>query len=250
MTATQMGYEFDVGYDRIANFDAPGYTSKEKSTFLTEAQEQLVLEILEGNSYLDKHKRVLDVLKTNEEVLAAAMAAGPYPNSFWADLPTSPYCIRLVNERATLTPSASHFYTGQVFTDVKVKPIDDDYYHANKNNPHKKPSHKLVWSLSYGEDDSGWKGKQVYIVEANQVLTSVQMHFYRKPAPIIIGDSDYTGDTTAIDGEDWADYDGPTDLDCELNQILHREIVDRAIKLAFAALQEEKGFQLSSAMEK
>ena len=33
MTAEQMKYEFDVGYDRITNFDAPGYEPKEISTF-------------------------------------------------------------------------------------------------------------------------------------------------------------------------------------------------------------------------
>ena len=35
MTATEMGYAFDVGYDKIANFDLPGYEPQEKSTFLT-----------------------------------------------------------------------------------------------------------------------------------------------------------------------------------------------------------------------
>ena len=31
MTAAQMKYEFEVGYDRITNFDAPGYNEKEIS---------------------------------------------------------------------------------------------------------------------------------------------------------------------------------------------------------------------------
>ena len=172
MTATEMGYEFDVGYDKITNFDAPGYEPKEKSTFLTKAQEELVLDIQRGSSYSEMNKRVLDILKTKVEILAAAMSAGPYTNSFWATLPTTAFSV--VNERATLTPSASHFFTGQVFTDVRVNTIDYDYYHLNVKNPHKKPSHELVWRLDYGEDDSGWKSKVAYVIEAHFLRRSGQ----------------------------------------------------------------------------
>lgn len=242
-----MGYEFDVSYDKIANFDNPGYEPKEKSTFLTKAQEELVLDMQKQNPYSEMNKRVLDVLKTSAEILAAAMGAGPYENSFWADLPTSAFGI--VNERATLTPSANHFYYGQVLTGVRVKPIDDDYYHLNIENPHKKPTHKLVWRLDYGQDDSGWISKVVYVVEPDEVLTSVQVHFYRKPAPIIIQDASYIAGDGSIDGVALTGFTA-ADQDCELNKITHREIVDRAVKLAYAALQDEKGFQLSSAKER
>ena len=74
MTATEMSYEFDVGYDKITNFDAPGYEPKEKSTFLTKAQEEFVLDIQARSSYAEMHKRAIDVLKTNATILAAAMS--------------------------------------------------------------------------------------------------------------------------------------------------------------------------------
>ena len=256
MTSTEMGYEFDVGYDKITNFDAPGYELKEKSTFLTQAQEELVLELQGTSSYSEMNKRILDVLKTSAVVLAAAMTEGvgnidgAYPNSWYVPLPdvvsdqvTSAF--KIINERATLTPTTSHFFTSQVFTDVRVKPIDDDYYHMNIKNPHKKPSHELIWRMDYGQLNTTptpdtWAHTLVYIIEANQVLTNVQIHYYRKPIPIIIGSSD--GGT--IDG-----VVVTTDIDCELNKIIHREIVDRAVKLAYAALQDEKGFQLSSLKE-
>lgn len=241
MTATEMGYEFDVGWDKIANFDLPGYEPQEKSTFLTQAQGELVLDILNVNSYQEFNKRVLDRLKTFAEILAAAMDTGPYTNSRWATLPAS--AIRVNNERAVLTPTASHFFTGQTFSDVRVKPIDDDYYHLNIKNPHKKPTHELVWRLDYG--DSG-TSKLVYVIEENQVLTSVQVHYYTKPAPIIIEDSGYTTET--IEGVALSGFTA-ADQSCILNDIIHREIVDRAVKLGYAALQDEKGFQISSAKE-
>jgi hypothetical protein len=246
MTATEMAFEFDVSYDFITNFDAPGVEPKEKSTFLTKAQEELVQDVRKASSSNENFKRVLDILKTKTEILAAAMSAGPYTNSFWADLPTT--AIGIVNERATLTPTTDHFYTGQVFTDVRVKPIDDDYYHLNIKNPHKKPTFELVWRLDYGEDDEGWKQKVAYVIEPNQVLTSVQIHYYRKPAPIIVKDAGYVAGDGSIDGVALLAFTA-TDQDCELNKISHREIVDRAVKLAYAALQDEKGFQISSAKE-
>lgn len=252
MTSTEMGYEFDVGYDKITNFDAPGYTSKEKSTFLTQAQEELVLKILNDNSYNEFNKRVLDRLKTSDEILAADMDVGPYTNSRWATLPgvTGPPirpAIKVINETAVLTPTISHFYTGQTFSDVRVKPVDDDYYHMNINNPHKKPSYGLVWRMDYGD---GGTSKLVYIIEANQVLTSVNIHYYIQPSPIVIPDSDYgAGDT--IDGVDLnvVLYQSGVGSPSILNKITHREIVDRAVKLAYAALQDEKGFQFSSLKE-
>jgi len=248
-----MGYEFDVGYDKITNFDNPGYELKEKSTFLTKAQEELVLELQGTSSYSEMNKRLLDVLKTSAVVLAAAMTEGDgnidgaYDNSWYVPLPDvvsdqATRAFKVLNERATLTPTSSHFYTTQVFTNVRVKPVDDDYYHMNINNPHKKPDHELVWRMDYGQLDISatpdtWTPTLVYVVEDNQVLTSVQIHYYRKPVPIIIGSAD--GGT--IDG-----VVVTTDIDCELNEIVHRKIVDRAVKLAYKALQDEKGVQLSS----
>jgi len=102
--------------------------------------------------------------------------------------------------------------------------------------------------LDYAEDDSGFKRKHVYVIEAEQTLNTAYIHYYRKPEPIIVQDSTYVAGDGAIDGEDFSDYTA-TELPSELDSMVHRAIVERAVKLAFAALQDEKGFQLSSAKE-
>lgn len=244
MTATEMGYEFDVGYDYITNLEAPGVEPREKSVFLTKAQEELVRDIIRGNAFKEANKRFIDILKTFGD--KETFTAGPYNNSFWADLPTGTFAI--INETATLTPTANHFYFGQTLEEVDVIPIDDDYYNVNKKNPHKKPNHNRIWRLDYGELDTGaWKSKVAYVVEENTTLTKVRLHYYRKPNPIIIQDSNYISSETIEEAS--LDSYTDTDLSCELNPITHREIVDRAVKLAYAALQDEKGFQISSAKE-
>lgn len=251
MTATEMGYEFDVGYDRITNFDAPGYVPKEKSVFLTKAQEELVLDIYEGNAFKEKGKRILDRLKTSTEITSGFMSNGPYTNSRGAFLPevTGPPVrepIGVINEVAILTTNASHFYASTVFNDVRVKPVDDDYYHLNINNPYKKPSHKQIWRIDYG---SANRSKLVYILEENTTLTTIRIFYYIKPTPIIIHDANYVASDGTIDGVDLNASHTVDDLDCILNKIVHREIVNRAVKLGFAALQDEKGFQISSMQE-
>ncbi len=82
MTAEQMKYEFDVGYDKITNFDAPGYVPKEISTFLTRAQESIVYEILESSAYDEKNKKSISMLR---QVLPMVnFTTGNYPNGYLA----------------------------------------------------------------------------------------------------------------------------------------------------------------------
>ena len=54
MTSAEMQEEFLILYDKITNFDAPGYEDDEISRFLTKAQERLVLHIMNplGNKYV------------------------------------------------------------------------------------------------------------------------------------------------------------------------------------------------------
>ena len=87
MTAEQMKYEFDVGYDRITNFDAPGYVPKEISTFLTRAQEQLVYDVLESSAYDEKNKKAMSRLR--QVFPLSTFAAGNYPNGYLSTLQVS-----------------------------------------------------------------------------------------------------------------------------------------------------------------
>ena len=50
MTAAQMAYEFQVGFDNITNLSAEGYNEREISTLLTKAQEQLFYIIINPES--------------------------------------------------------------------------------------------------------------------------------------------------------------------------------------------------------
>lgn len=238
-----MKYEFEVGYDRITNFDAPGYTNKEISTFLTKAQEEFTLDLIRnGDFYKEDFKKSLNMLKSYTEI-TTNINSGNYPNSYTVNLPID--TMHVHNDRLNITTTSNHFYPSTSINDVEVKPVDDDYYHANKLNPFKKPSINLAWRL----DDSYQTNKRhIYVIEPNITISKVCLHYYKKPAPIIVVDAGYIAGDGTIDGLSWTSYTAAS-LDCALDPITHREIVDRAVKLAYAAVQDQTGFQISAAQE-
>ncbi|MCK5643514.1 MAG: hypothetical protein KAJ19_22075 [Gammaproteobacteria bacterium] len=328
MTAEQMKYEFDVGYDKITNFDAPGYEPREISTFLTRAQESLVYEILNSSAFDEKNKKALSRLR--QVIPLTTFSAGNYPNGFRTPLqvsvggtdllfvvagntildtqgrfitagfrvgdqilvtnahtanndglhriktvhPTGAYIelfttigtdeigdanttitvdpiLRVRNERSDIALGTTNFYydriSGNAITDVEVDPIDDDFYSANKENPYKKSSIKKIWRID-GADET--HKEHEYITDGTFTLTTVHLHIDRKPRAIVVPETTavpYDAADGYIDGIYFLDFN--TGLDCALDRSIHREIVEKAVKLAYAALQDEKGFQISTVQE-
>lgn len=244
MTAQQMKYEFEVGYDSITNFEAPGYKEKEISTFLTKAQEELVLDLYRnGNHYKEEFKKSLTMLKTVQTAIANINPGTDYPSSFTVELNTD--VLAVYNESVNLLTEATHFYPSTSITDVEVDPVDDDFYHANKNNPFKCPTLERVWRL---DDSTGSLKRHIYITQLLTAVVKAVIHYYKKPSPIIIAYSGYVAGDGAVDGINFSAHT-VNSLDCALDPLVHRQIVDRAIKLAYAAIQDEKGFQISTIQE-
>lgn len=333
MTAEQMKYEFDVGYDRITNFDAPGYEPKEISTFLTRAQEELVYELMDASANKEKNRKSLALLA--RLIMKSDFSTGTYPNGF---LTTLELCFRggtgtdlsltgnnildsegrlnqfrvgdLINvtgssdsnnngiytitaiesdgseltiketfastdtgtpgltvctalpvlkvndERIDIELLGTNFYYGKiepvdpqadplvyVIPNIEVDPIDYDFYSANKDNPYKRPEIDKVWRLEY--TDGNFKQHE-YITDGTFNPETVYLHVFMKPRPIIVP-SQYIEDDKDIDGIPFEQF--PDGLDCQLDQIIHREIVDRGVKLAFAAIQDQVGYQISTVQE-
>ncbi len=238
-----MKYEFEVGYDFITNFQAPGLNNKEISTFLTKAQEEILFDLYRNSDhYTEEFKKSLSKLKTVQTITGVSITAGTdYPSSYVVNLASDVFVVH--NESVDLLTASNHFYVSKTVTDVAVKPIDDDYYHANKQNPFKCPNLERVWRL----DDGVLQGKRhIYIVEPLTSITKVVVHYYKKPVPIIIADSSYTSNDGSIDGMNWSSYTA-SPSNCELDPIVHRQIIDKAVQLAFIAVKDQLGLQMSTA---
>jgi hypothetical protein len=222
MTSVEMENEFLIHYDKITNFDAPGYESDEISRFLTQAQERLILHIVNprGNKYVtgievtEKRRKDLSELHRDGIGVISANQTGSKADGTFFDLPTD--FLYTLQEEATIS-STSPCYDGD--TGVEVKPITHDLYIKNRKNPHKKPYGELIWRMDFSRDTIGTGPKRhELITDAATTVTTYSFRYLRRPQPII-------SDTSIIEG-----LAGP--LDCELDTIMHRAIIDEAVAIA------------------
>lgn len=212
MTLNDFKLEFFILYDKVANFAAPGYLDDEVSIFLTKAQERIILSLYseDGNKYKEgfeetekRRKQLQQLVIPNVTLSLSANQTGA--EGFAYDLPSD--CLLIIKEKAKISGCAccNNEYK-------RIKPITHDEIESNRDNPFKKPSEKLLWRLDIGSS------RHDIIPKEGTTVTEYTISYIKKPRPIIL-------DNSIIDG-----FTGP--LDCELNNIIHRQIIDEAVKIA------------------
>lgn len=246
LTAAEMQYEAKLIYESIVSGDAPGYTPREWSELLTQAQEFEIKEIIEnGFDKNEMNRKSIDRLIKHAD-LSTIVAGNLGSNSYRVDLEEDYYHV--VNKYANLTESTQDR--------IKVVPMSHQAYKSNINNPFRKPfiddnnNEGEVWELVYN-DDSG--DRQIEIITPDgYVLANIYLDYLKDPRPIIIASDTYsaTPDIASIEGEDLADHriaDGP--WNCELSSIVQRKIVQRAANLAAAYTRDRIGYQMQKTEE-
>lgn len=229
MTSQEMEQEFLILYDKVTNFDAPGYEPLEISIFLTKAQERIVLDYLRpsGNKYDEgfeetemRRKELQELVKGTTIMVPSTDQTNVLPNGTFFDLPID--CLFVISEEIT-TASTNPCKNG---VRLMIKPTTHDEYAINKRNPFKKPSvYRYAWRLDYGT------GKHEIITDGNYTPAEYHLRYIKRLQPIITG-------TDTVDGAI-----GP--LDCELNSILHKRIIDEAVKIATGVTDPER-YQIKS----
>jgi len=213
LPAPQMWYEAKVMYEAIASADAPGYTPRQWSLLLTQAQENIVMETLRlGFDFDELRRRVVHSLITTEEIEEEGIEEYKYPNSYSVELEDNYFHI--VKDTANFS--------------VKVKPVSYDFYHANIDNPFESPYEKEYWRLI-------GKGS-VIIVTDGSALENYDITYISRPEPIIVKD---LPEQSAIEGK----YEINN---CKLDHTIHRQIVAEAAKLAHAYTNNQLGYQIQS----
>ena len=228
-----MGYEemsdqFDVAYNNITSNQAAGLTEYEKSVFLTKAQDEIIKNYFTANSkgnnigqgFDDSAKRQADfsiLMKTG----ACQAASGT---------------ISKIDDRSTV-----YTYPNDVFIVVnesvkvgnavkQVIPLRYDEYTRLMSKPFKRPLKNQVWRLinsgSMSADSAESKGTATKYVEliagVGETVSSYSVRYVRVPAPIIVANLD----GLTIDGK------GTKSNKCELDPILHEDVLQRAVELA------------------
>ena len=225
MTTQEFSSEFDVLYNNIMSNAAPGLDEYEKSVFLTKAQSEILKNYFnpKGNKYQegfdDSAKRQIDF----SSLVRVAKPTIISPDSSYikmddrSELYTIPTDILfIVNETAKLTSGSNSRY-------LSIVPISFEEYNRLMSKPYKCPLKNQGWRLLQYSN----KGVAEVIVVGG-TLSEYKIRYIKRPKPIILANLDETYSNVSIDGE-------TSVSECELDPILHPEILQRAVELAKAA---------------
>lgn len=215
MTTQEFSNEFDILYNNIMSNSAPGLNEYEKSIFLTQAQEALVLDIYRGkfdeNSF-ESTEEVSDYINTlvrQSKITDTVEGNGISTNSVFYQLPNDIWFITY--ESVILRDNNLDCKNGQ---EVIVKPITQDEYYSISKNPFRGANDRRVLRLL---SDNKAELISKYRIE------SYLIRYLSKPEPIILDNLSTYGVT--INGKSKI-------TECKLNPAVHRILLNRAVQLA------------------
>lgn len=218
MNVVEFSNSFDILYNNIMSNAAPGINEYEKSVLLTKAQDEILKNYFnpQGNKYQEgfdgSAKRQIDF----SGLISVADCTSQSGAGF--DLRAKIYrmpedVFLIINE--TLTTN----------TGVKqVVPISFDEYSRLMSKPYKEPLKYQAWRLV--TEGSGNENVIVEVIpHSGETVSKYTVRYVRRPKPIVLVDlaSEY-GDVS-INGVS-------TISECELNPLIHEEILQRAVEFA------------------
>ena len=214
---------FDVLYNNITSNQAPGLNAYEKSVFLTKGQDEILKNYFnpksKGNTTQDgfdgSAKRQVDFsMLTSVETKSSGFENPLFDtreNTKSVDLPSK--LMFAINEVVEVTRD-----TKKVI--LQVIPIKFDEYSRLMCKPYKRPLKYQAWRLT----NNNTSNKADIVIGPSDTLTKYTIRYVRRPNPIIVSDLD----GLTIEGKSTASK-------CELDPILHEEILQRAVELAKVA---------------
>lgn len=223
--------EFSDGFSTLLNSFGitPNITLNEyeKSTFLTNAQEQLIIDIYSGRNVIygksfeqtEEIRRYLsNLVETYETSTKVTGKLGLSQDSVFFEIPQDTWFITY--EVAFLKDSRLGCLDG---IEASVVPLPQDDLYRAKDNPFRGPSKDRVLRLDIKSDLAELISK--YNVD------KYLMRYISQPTPIILVD---LPDGLSINGVS-------TESECELNPVVHRAILERAVQLAIISKTQLTG---------
>lgn len=137
--------------------------------------------------------------------------------------------IMTLNEKAGVRRKYSDTRTEKLT--LNVVPINYQEYHRILSKPYKYPLKNQAWRLLSSAKFENSEGEASFdkfaevVVGPNDALWSYNIRYIKRPRAIILGP---LGDGVTIEGSN-------SNQECELDPILHPEILQRAVELAKAA---------------
>lgn len=212
---------------------APGLDEYEKSVFLTKAQDEIVKAYFnpKGNKFLEgfdgNEQRQIDfsmLMKTSTvTTFSASVFDGRTDGVKAITIPSD--VLSFVNERLEVTRDGKT-------ERLAVIPISYTEYTLKMSKPYKRPLHYQAWRLI--DNTSGTTRTADLIAGQNDILTKYTARYVKKPRAIRL----ISFEGVTLDG-------GYTAQECELDPILHEDILQRAVELAKAAYTGDLSSQIA-----
>lgn len=230
MTVQEFSDQFDTlvaSYRRFKDFDSQetldsvDFNEYEKSVFLSKAQEDIVKELYSGKytqesfESTEERRRELETLvvqktyQDEDKQESDTLQDSKYIHTVF-NLPDK--CLYIVYEQ--VSQSTDNTCLNNLIADV-VPTTHDEYWRV-RNNPFKGPSNKRVLRLDNKES-------QVELVSKNNIGTYI-IRYIKRPDPIVLVNLQ----DESIDGVNIAQT-------CKLPEFIHRNILERAVRLALAS---------------
>ena len=224
MTCEEFSNEFDTLLNSYSNIEVFGKTPStieldeyEKSVFLTNAQEEIVIDLYNGkNPFRDSFEKTEEIRRYLSDLIRTYTTStkekgyiGLSNKSVFFKLPDDLWFITY--ESVNLKDTELGCIDGE---GILVIPITQDEYHRIKRNPFRGSNERRALRLDLSE-------KVVEIVSKYNIDTYL-VRYLARPRPIILSK---LPDNLSINGVN-------DKTECELNPVIHRAILERAVKLA------------------
>lgn len=228
MTTQEFSNEFDVLYNNIMSNQAPGLDEYEKSVFLTKAQ----LEILKnyfnpkGNKYgqgFDENaKRQIDF----STLITVAKPSQYTPTENYVKFDDRSQLYKMPQDILLMLNETGINTVDEVKRLISIIPMNYEEYARLMSKPWKQPLKNQGWRLF--QSTSGVDFISEVIIKYGSTLTDYKIRYVKRPKPIILANLADEYSNVSIEGIN-------TITECELDPILHPEILQRAVELAKSA---------------
>lgn len=220
MTNQEFSNEFDVLYNNIMSNQAPGLDEYEKSVFLTKAQDEVIKNYFnpKGNKYQEgfdgNEKRQIDFSMITKSTSYSTFLDATVDNRTNSkSVSISEDIMMIINEFVDVTRDG-------ISIRLTVVPLNYREYARLMSKPFKRPLKFQAWRIL----DNASTNKAELVVGPNDLITEYTIRYIKRPRAIVL---------TELEG---VTLDGQTsEQTCELDPILHQEILQRAVELAKAA---------------
>lgn len=255
MTNSEFSNEFDVLYNNITSNQAPGINEYEKSVFLTKAQDEIVKSYF--NPKLNKSQEGFDGSEIRQIDFSSIIRTANFTPAMDGHASVRPELdsratvfnltevksstdstrvplkiMMIINEFVRISRSSGSTSISDKM--IPVIPIEYREYARLMAKPFTYPLHNQAWRIKANNAEDS---THIEILANNiDIIHQYTIRYIRKPRAIIL--QNLGNDVTMDDGE-------TNEQSCELDTILHHEILQRAVELAKAAYVGDLNSQIA-----